>query len=216
MMEHGHKPAAPNGSNLPNHELDRQLDAALAKYAAVEPRAGLEARILANLHTEQANAPSFTWWVWAASAATVTVVVMVAALLWKSEIPRRRAAANPPLATMRSKDSSMQVATKQRESNALPDRPTPNRSASMPNTTSDHHRPPIAGRANPKLDVFPSPQPLSTEELALARYVKQFPQEAVMIARVQEEYRQKTKEQMREEGFEVPSEPSDFDLGSDR
>jgi hypothetical protein len=30
-------------------EFDRMLDAALAKYAAVEPRTGLEERVLANL-----------------------------------------------------------------------------------------------------------------------------------------------------------------------
>ena len=33
--------------------LDRDLDAALAKYAAVEPRAGLEDRVLANLRAER-------------------------------------------------------------------------------------------------------------------------------------------------------------------
>ncbi len=36
-------------------ELDRMLDAALAKYAAAEPRAGLEARVLANLRARDAG-----------------------------------------------------------------------------------------------------------------------------------------------------------------
>ena len=40
----------------------------------------------------------------------------------------------------------------------------------------------------PKLDQFPSPEPLSKEELAMARYVKKFPQDAATIASAQEEF----------------------------
>jgi hypothetical protein len=40
--------------------------------------------------------------------------------------------------------------------------------------------------ADPKLDVFPSPRPLSEEELALARYVRHFPSDAKLVAQAQE------------------------------
>jgi hypothetical protein len=40
--------------------------------------------------------------------------------------------------------------------------------------------------ADPKLDVFPSPRPLSEEELALARYVRNFPSDAKLVAQAQE------------------------------
>jgi hypothetical protein len=40
--------------------------------------------------------------------------------------------------------------------------------------------------ADPKLDVFPSPQPLSEEELALAQYVRNFPSDARLIAQAQQ------------------------------
>jgi hypothetical protein len=39
--------------------------------------------------------------------------------------------------------------------------------------------------ADPKLDVFPSPQPLSEQELALARYVRNFPSDAKLVAQAQ-------------------------------
>jgi hypothetical protein len=56
--------------------------------------------------------------------------------------------------------------------------------------------------ALPKLDRFPSPQPPSHEELALRRYVSEFPEEATLIARAQEEFakeiEQKTDEARRQ------------------
>jgi hypothetical protein len=37
----------------------------------------------------------------------------------------------------------------------------------------------------PRLEQFPSPEPLSEQEEFLARYVEQFPHEAVLVARAQ-------------------------------
>jgi hypothetical protein len=49
-------------------------------------------------------------------------------------------------------------------------------------------RPPQATLANgPRLDHFPSPRPLRDEEKLLVRYVREFPQDAVMIAQAQAE-----------------------------
>jgi len=45
-----------NGRAIEGQVIDRELDTALAKYAAVEPRAGLNDRILANLKAERAQA----------------------------------------------------------------------------------------------------------------------------------------------------------------
>jgi len=195
-------------------ELDRELNAALVDYSAVAPRPGIEARVLANLRTPQAQASFFAWWRRGAWATIMTIVIMAAALLWKSEVRRRRAGVNPPPAATRLRDSSTQVAVDRGEENSIPDRPVPNRSA--PTHRALHRRrSTAAGPPTPKLDVFPSPQPLSAEELALARYIERFPQEAIMIARMQEEYRQKTREQMREAGFEVPAESSELNLGFD-
>ena len=50
------------------------------------------------------------------------------------------------------------------------------------------NRQPMSTRlpADPKLDVFPSPRPLSEEELALVRYVRNFPSDAKRVAQAQE------------------------------
>ena len=59
-----------------NDDLGHDLDAVLAKYAAAEPRAGLEERILANLRAEQTHGPDRTWWRWAIAGALAVVVVV--------------------------------------------------------------------------------------------------------------------------------------------
>ena len=64
-------------------ELDSALDAALAKYAAVEPRAGLEDRVLANLRIEQARMPVRAWWRWSVAGALAAVVFVALALAWR-------------------------------------------------------------------------------------------------------------------------------------
>ena len=72
-------------------ELDSTLDAALTKYATVEPRAGLEDRILANLRAEQARVLDRAWWqvhfMACSAAALAVVVVMALALAWRSGQP---------------------------------------------------------------------------------------------------------------------------------
>jgi hypothetical protein len=59
---------------------------------------------------------------------------------------------------------------------------------------------PALAAAEPKLERFPSPQPLTQEELALVRYVQSFPQEATLIAQAQEEFELETQKLMNEAG----------------
>jgi hypothetical protein len=57
----------------------------------------------------------------------------------------------------------------------------------------------VAG--TPKLDLFPSPHPLSKQEKILASYIAQFRDEAVMVARARTEaLRKDREEEMREAG----------------
>ena len=57
------------GQEQAGDEVDRMLDAALKQYASVEPREGLEDRLLAQLRSESLNSPSRTWWRWGIAAA---------------------------------------------------------------------------------------------------------------------------------------------------
>lgn len=56
------------------------LDAALARYCSVQPRAGLEERILANLQTER-QATGWFWWQWGPVLASAAVIVALFATL---------------------------------------------------------------------------------------------------------------------------------------
>src|SRR5678816_2119418 len=90
---------AEQNHNQANDELDRALDAALAKYAAVVPRAGLEERVLANLRIEQSREATHGWWRWTLAAALAIVVVVAVALSWRSARPTQPVIANHPQTT---------------------------------------------------------------------------------------------------------------------
>jgi len=184
--------------NAKHDELDRTLDAALAKYAAVEPREGLEDRVLANLRAERAQVPDRAWWRWSLAAALATVVVVALALAWRSGGPSHRVVENPPSPTAQSAQTSAQVSSND-------DRPQIRGAQSVPQERGAHRRaaihhaqPKVVIAVVPKLDQFPSPQPLSEQEKILKSYVAKYPEQAVLIARaVSEARRQDQLEEMR-------------------
>jgi hypothetical protein len=174
-----------------NDYLDRELDAALAKYAAIEPRAGLEDRVLANLRSERERAAARVWWRWPALGAAAAVVLVVAAvtLMWKQGAGRAGnpapdiTAHQPAAAGQGEKRPAMQAATNDVGVPVHPAVP-----AVVERAAKHAVRPAQVMVADgPRLDQFPSPRPLSDEEKLLVRYVREFPQDAVMIARAQEE-----------------------------
>ena len=63
--------------------------------------------------------------------------------------------------------------------------------------------------AEARLDRFPSPQPLSEQELALARYVSEFPQEATLVARTQAEFENEIQQKMKDARSETEDNGSD-------
>jgi hypothetical protein len=197
-----------------NSELDRALDAALAKYAAVEPRAGLEERVLAGLRSSQAEAPHRTWWRWGLASAVAAMLVAALFLGWRANKPLPRQIANHPSAkkpTSAHEPSPIApqapVMAENRPPTAQP-AVTPTRSAhpdsmtagsttagsttarsTAARSTTAHSAAAGAAvaKANPKLDAFPSRRPLSKQELALARYVRDFPEQAIIVAQAQAE-----------------------------
>lgn len=170
--------------------LDDQLDSALAKYAAVEPRTGLEERILANLKSQPSPSTRVAWWRWAAVVAAALIVTSL--VLWvekhnAQQIVRRpttssEQALHPTIAQSAPPNSTRRV-------NPVKVRRAGKRSFTQPLATAEL-----------KLDRFPSPQPLSEEELALVRYVQSFPKEATLIAQAQEEFELQTQKEMNAAG----------------
>jgi hypothetical protein len=165
--------------------LDRELDAALAKYALAEPRAGLEERVLASLRARRKHAAP-GWLRWTAAAAFAATMILVVASLTGKMGQRVLGIAEHPAPVMAQKivPSGVEVADLH---------PTGVRKP----TVRVAHRPPTMVVSVPRLEQFPSPQPLSEQEAILARYVSRYPEHAALIAQARtEELRRDTAEEM--------------------
>jgi len=169
-----------NSEDLKHDKLDRELDAALAKFAAVEPRTGLEERILANLRAEQGRAIKRSWWRWPAIAALAAMILVVVSVVWKSAKPEQNMTAqHPPVTT----HVNEHVANNGGRSLVHRHAAGTGRSQVKPQAISRQ----TAAVASPKLEQFPSPRPLSEQERILESYVANFPEHATLIARARTE-----------------------------
>lgn len=186
----------------PEDELDRRLDAALASYAKVDPRPGLDERILANLRSEPVVAHA--WWHWGLAAAVAAILIVLALSLRSDRL--HPTVANHPVDDHPMSDRPM---SDRPQKNLSPPNPAPEvQQASDGDSDLARQptpRPVLKARAlrhetevpkNPKLDQFPSPRPLSPEEIALAQYVRNFPKDAQLIAESQRQFDLETEKEM--------------------
>lgn len=163
--------------------LDCELDAALAKYSSVEPRAGLEERILANLSAQQASRTAGrAWWQWSLASAFAVAMITIAGLIWRSE---RKTA--PVISTHAPVAIPNPEKTNAIEAARVPVTDKTVRRASSLRTARHAARASNEVAANPKLDQFPSQYPLAEQERVLALYVAQFYDEAVIVAEARTE-----------------------------
>ncbi len=163
--------------------LDRELDAALAKYAAVESRAGIEQRILASLRARQKQSSVRPWWGWpAVGALAVAAVALLLAVRLGKPAPNLTAHQSPTVALPAAGKAISGVDNLR---GAAANRSTSGkrlvRGARHHYRQDDYREDENA--VGPKLDVFPSPQPLSEQEKMLVAYVAQHRQQAALIAR---------------------------------
>ncbi|HZD94799.1 MAG TPA: hypothetical protein VE133_11125 [Candidatus Sulfotelmatobacter sp.] len=165
---------------MTDHEKDKQLDdlldSMLSSYSAIEPRPGLEARVLAGLRDEESRKAQRPWnfrWVWAASAVAAVIVILA---LW---VGRHHPAAPPTNTIVREKQPAQpqQVHPQVRRSlpvmagDAAQQRPQKQVPAGMRNVSlALNRRPP----------VFPTPAPLSEQEQLLLRYFAHTPKEELI------------------------------------
>ncbi|HTS38815.1 MAG TPA: hypothetical protein VMH04_24285 [Candidatus Solibacter sp.] len=157
--------------------LDQALDAALARYAAVEPRAGLEDRILANLRAQPTEAAPRFWWRWGLAGglpwAVAALLVVAAAIAWRSSRPAPPIAHRPAVEAPAPKHPEYQVLV-HNDATAI----HPHRRNAL--ASQSGHSATVA--AVPKLDVFPSPQPLTEQEKLVLGYVNKNPEQAALLA----------------------------------
>src|ERR1043166_2069660 len=134
--------------------LDELLDSALSAYSSAEPRPGLETKILATVReaTPGKEPAGRSWkWLWAGALAAAAVLLIA---LWTS---RHAPVQAPAHDLVRTKEPPMQPAPKLESS-------TPVRVANPPNHRGrerDVLRPQPVAVAVPRLEVFPTPTPLS-------------------------------------------------------
>ncbi len=160
-------------------QAEQWLDAALSHYSDVQPRPGLEQRILASLEARQRQTLRWFRWVWIPAAA---VLIISAALVWNvrrsqpvvvvSKAPPQKTEAaglNPRIIRTIPSAVPMRRVTPRRMQAAVT-RPEP-----------------------PKQEVFPSPEPLSEQERLALSFVRNAPEEALGLARAQEAERERAK-----------------------
>lgn len=165
-------------------EVDRWLDAALSQYGKAEPRAGLEGRVLASLQTKRSRVASKRRWWWGAGALAAMAAIAVA--VWLGQGDRARTPAGASTAAIRHDDGARDRPTTHPVPRS-PERRVARKAWRNPPTQRTVHTPELADVA--KLERFPAPTPLSDQEKLLARYVREFPHRAALIARAQTERR---------------------------
>ena len=153
---------------MPEHdELDLLIDSALRDYA--EPRAGLEKRMQARVSVEAIRPRPRRWVLAVAAVSGMAVMVLLIYLIpWDlqqrpsqvASLPARPVGA-PIVSTSGAHEIEKAVA------------PSPRgirRRVQTVNRTQD------SATTLPKLDVFPTPQPMTDEEQALVRFFGQVPE----------------------------------------
>lgn len=164
-------------------KFERELDAALARYAAVEPRAGLEQRVLARLRAENAPSARFEWQRWAVAVVAVAAVLAV----WSG---RRPAGVDVNPATMQhqtAKAGGSLLATVATGDSGKTKTHDP-LERGLVTAHAQLRRKPKSARANadaaPRLAQFPAPEPLTEQEKLLIRFVENDPEDAELVAEV--------------------------------
>jgi hypothetical protein len=151
-----------------NQDFDHLLNAALSSYA--EPEAGLEDRVLSRLeetHTPQAAHKTPRWLPWAIALPLAACLILAATLTLRSaHHPTDQQAQHAP-----------QPPTQTTQQSAPPHPPATAHPPTL-HTVAAHTTRPTASKPAPlpKLDVFPTPRPLSPEEQALIHFVATAPE----------------------------------------
>lgn len=149
-------------------KIDKWLEQALEEYSRVEPRSGLQYRVLSSLKAQEARGTGRRRR--PLMAAIVASVAMTAIWLGVPYVGRRPAITEHTLgssSTQRSESSRIQKEFRKSSNQA---------SVKGAHTSRRKHVSTLASvksESTPKLDQFPSPHPLSEQEKLLIAYANQ-------------------------------------------
>jgi len=162
--------------------LDDLLDSALSGYSAVEPRPGLETRILARIQDSAAQSRTRWWsarWLVAGAVATVVAVLVLSILFLRPTQGVQRVRVTPHAPS----SNQAQTGSKPQHSAVEHDRlPKREAVARKERYAGPQQRQMLAQRDRPS--VFPTPTGLSEQEKLMLAYIAQTPKEEV-IAQLQ-------------------------------
>jgi len=170
-------------------QIDEVLDSLLASYSSVEPRPGLETRIMATLRDGESREASRGWWnfkwVWAGA---VLATLIVAGVLVRG----KRHVAPPPRTVVQTTPAAVQQPLVKQSNAQQPGVQQPTVQSSVPTfgvTPAVRHRhktlAPVPQQNatlawNQRPTVFPTPTPLSEQERLLLSYYSHTPREEVI------------------------------------
>lgn len=158
---------------------DQWLDEALRQYGNVNPRAGLESRVMANLALQERSFRSRNWWAGMVSAAMACLLIVA---IWLGS-PRHthrieKIPQKPEVATSAVRELEMTRVAPAHSAKTLA-RFFSRESAS--DVTAE------VVENTPRLGQFPAARPLNEQEQLLVTYVNEFPKEAGEVAQEQAE-----------------------------
>lgn len=140
-----------------DRKLDQVLDSLLAVYSDVEPRPGLETRIVARLRDQAGRNSVWNWkwtWIWSGTAiATLAMLMFIIGLESQIEPPKPRVA-QADWSLLHHASESVDVAHIAKKKI----QPPTENAVSM-------------AAADTRPEVFPSPSPLSDQEKLMLRYL---------------------------------------------
>jgi hypothetical protein len=171
--------------------FDRELGAALARYAAVEPRQGFEERVLANLRSEQPRATTPGWRRWSVAVACAAVALLASIAFWhgsKTTLVERVARASAHSEGLRA------------VSRSATDGNNPMSQNGSLQVRQKHRGGAVAGRTPiedaPELEQFPAPEPMTAQEELLMRFVQEDPKDAELVAEARTEQTRREEEEI--------------------
>jgi hypothetical protein len=180
MRNHKDKSEIGSGQVSDCDALDRALYAALANYAAIAPRTGIEERILANLRAERERPEIRSWWRWPATVAFAALaVVLVVSMVWRSARPVYDVAVHRPHATTSNIPELQIDATNRGTGNPTLAHQAERLRRNNPRVS----HPATVASSSPKLDRFPSPRPLNEQEKILQTYFSNYSKDGILVAR---------------------------------
>ncbi|MGH9572087.1 MAG: hypothetical protein ACRD40_00945 [Candidatus Acidiferrales bacterium] len=180
------------------HDIERELDAALARYAAIKPRDGLEQRVLANLRVQHTRATRFDWRQWVAAGVLAASVAGLA--IWAGERHSVIVNTTPVLVQHEPPTASGSAYAAAANAGLSFERTREHLQSNLRKGSAKHRRNRKAERANiesvPKLAQFPAPESLTEQEMLLIQFVEQDPKGAALFAEVRAKELQRTSDEM--------------------